>query len=223
MVAVDVRPPKAVATAKGRNSLSRKDWIEAARLVLIASGVDDVKVDRLAKKLKVTRGSFYWHFKHRKELLDALLEGWENQNRNELAQIRERSGHGTAGVVEAVRIWLGENPAHPTFDMAIRFWARKSPEVARLVRQIDEDWIMLLGAIFEGSGEDRLTALARARVIYFHQIGYYALAFDESLEDRLALAPHYHRILTGQDGGEALADTIEALRARNGRGANAHD
>jgi AcrR family transcriptional regulator len=199
---------------KSRNLLTREDWIEAARLVLISSGVDDVKVDRLAKKLNVTRGSFYWHFKHRKELLDALLSGWETQNRAELDQIRIRTEQEDAGAIEVVRIWLGEDPAYPTFDMAIRFWARKSAEVGRLVREIDEEWIMLLAAIFEGSGEDRMTAIARARVIYFHQIGYYALAFDESLEDRLALAPYYHRVLTGQDGGQALAETIEALRAQ---------
>jgi AcrR family transcriptional regulator len=202
-------------TQTGRNSLSREDWIEAARLVLIGSGVDDVKVDRLARQLNVTRGSFYWHFKHRNELLDALLSGWEIQNRTELAQIRQRTETESAGVIEAVSIWLSEDPAYPTFDMAIRFWARKSPEVARLVRQIDDEWIILLADIFEASGDDRKMAIARARVIYFHQIGYYALAIDESLDDRLDFAPYYHRILTGQDGGDALTKILEALRARS--------
>lgn len=206
-----------------RASLSREDWIEAARLVLTASGVDDVKIDRLAKKLTVSRGSFYWHFKHRKDLLDALLSAWESQNRHELAQIRERAGQVDTGVMEAVRIWLGEDLAYPTFDMAIRFWARKSPEVGRLVRSIDDEWIKLLATIFEQSGEDRMTALARARVNYFHQIGYYALAFEESLEDRLALAPYYHRVLTGRDGGQPLAATIEYLRTRDERNCGPHD
>jgi AcrR family transcriptional regulator len=214
MVALDVTAFRDTSMNTTRHSLSREDWIEAARLVLISSGVDDVKVDRLAKKLAVTRGSFYWHFKHRNALLDALLSGWETQNRNELAQIRARTELTDAGVIEAVSIWLSEDPAYPTFDMAIRFWARKSPMVAQLVREIDEEWIMLLVAIFEASGDDRMMALARARVTYFHQIGYYALAIDESLEDRLALAPYYHQILTGQNGGSALAETIEALRTR---------
>jgi AcrR family transcriptional regulator len=214
MVALDVTAFRDTSMNTTRHSLSREDWIEAARLVLISSGVDDVKVDRLAKKLAVTRGSFYWHFKHRNALLDALLSGWETQNRNELAQIRARTELTDAGVIEAVSIWLSEDPAYPTFDMAIRFWARKSPTVAQLVREIDEEWIMLLVAIFEASGDDRMMALARARVTYFHQIGYYALAIDESLEDRLALAPYYHQILTGQNGGSALAETIAALRAR---------
>lgn len=198
--------------------LTREDWIEAARRALIASGVDDVKVDRLAKKLKVTRGSFYWHFKHRKELLDALLAGWEGQNRRELAQVAERSRQGEDGPVELVRVWLSEDPAHPTFDMAIRFWARKSPEVAGLVRAIDEAWISLFRESFEAQGEDAMIALARARVIYFHQIGYYALALGEGLEDRLKLAPYYHRVLLGQDGGDALKGVIAELRVAAGLG-----
>ncbi len=204
-----------LATDQRPSRLSREDWIEAARVVLIAYGVDDVKVDRLAKKLRVTRGSFYWHFKHRKDLLDALLAGWETQNRNELRQIRKRSQRIDAGLAETVRIWLSEDPAYPTFDMAVRFWARKSPEVARLVRKIDEEWISLFQETFEAHGEDKMTAFARARVIYFHQIGYNALALGESLEDRLVLAPYYHHVLTGRLGSEELTETIEELRAQN--------
>lgn len=201
--------------AKGSTArLSREDWIEAARKVLIASGVDDVKVDRLAKKLEVTRGSFYWHFKHRKELLDALLAQWESQNRRELEQIAERSRQENDGFVELVRIWLSEDPAHPTFDMAIRFWARKSSHVASLVRKTDGAWINLFREIFEANGEERMMATARARVLYFHQIGYYALDLGEDMEDRLALSPHYYRVLMGQNGGEPLQEVIAELRDR---------
>jgi len=53
--------------------LTRDDWIDNARKVLVASGIEEVKVDRLARRMRVTRGSFYWHFEHRKDLLDALL------------------------------------------------------------------------------------------------------------------------------------------------------
>jgi AcrR family transcriptional regulator len=198
--------------APRRQILTREDWIEAARRVLVATGIDDVKVDRLSRQLKVTRGSFYWHFKNRKDLLDALLDGWKQQNLNEIAQVRSRWREAGPDVVEVVRIWLQEDPAYPTFDMAIRFWARKAPAVAGLVRQIDDAWIGLLQAIFQANGEGELASLARARIIYFHQIGYYALAIKESLEDRLALSPYYHAVLTGTAGGAALDGLIAELR-----------
>jgi AcrR family transcriptional regulator len=197
-----------------RTQLSRQDWIEAARKVLVTSGIDDVKVDRLARKMKVTRGSFYWHFKDRKDLLDALLARWERQNLDDIAAVRERvAADASEAIQEVVRIWLTEDPAYPTFDMAIRFWARKAPAVAKLVRRIDQAWLSLLTDILVRSDEDPLDAEARARVFYFHQIGYYALAIDESVEDRLRLSPHYAKVLLGTgvpfDAGK-LAEQVRA-------------
>ncbi|MGI9498851.1 MAG: helix-turn-helix domain-containing protein, partial [Geminicoccaceae bacterium] len=52
--------------------LQRDDWIAAALAVLVESGVEAVQITVLAKRLKVTRGSFYWHFENRETLLDAL-------------------------------------------------------------------------------------------------------------------------------------------------------
>lgn len=196
-----------------RTQLSRQDWIEAARKVLITSGIDDVKVDRLARKMKVTRGSFYWHFKDRKDLLDALLARWERQNLDEIALVRERIGTDSPDAfLEVVRIWLTEDPAYPTFDMAIRFWARKAPIVAKLVRRIDQAWISLLADILSYDGGDPLESEARARIVYFHQIGYYALAMEETIEDRLKLAPHYARVLIGDRAFDAhrLAEEVRA-------------
>ena len=201
--------------------LTREDWIEAAGKVLVASGVDDVKVDRLARKLKMTRGSFYWHFKNRKDLLDALLERWETRNEAEIQQVRARLEAGVSEkLLEVVRIWLTEDPAFPTFDMAVRFWARKAPPVARMVRRIDEAWIALLQSMFEGEGVDPMESLARARIVYFHQIGYYALAIQESLEDRVKLAPFYHRVLVGEEWGpEAITFQHDLMQQRsNSRG-----
>lgn len=205
-----------------RTQLSRQDWIEAARRVLITSGIDDVKVDRLARKMKVTRGSFYWHFKDRKDLLDALLARWERQNLEDIEAVRERIVADPAdAILELVRIWLTEDPAYPTFDMAIRFWARKAPAVAKVVRRIDQSWITILTGILSRGGEHPLEAEARARVFYFHQIGYYALAMDESIEDRLSLSPHYAKVLIGDavrfDAGklaEQVRATIKPTRKR---------
>jgi hypothetical protein len=81
------------------------------------------------------------------------------------------------------------------------------------VRRTDDEWIGLLQAIFQANGEGELASLARARITYFHQIGYYALAIEESLEDRLALSPYYHAVLTGTAGGSALEGLISELRS----------
>lgn len=195
--------------ANGR--LTREDWIAVARKALIASGVDDVKVDVLARRLRVTRGSFYWHFKNRQELLDALLTDWEANNRREITAIATRTQEGEGELLELFRIWLGEDPNFPAFDIAIRVWARKARPVAKLVGEIDEAWVASFQRIFERSGMDATEAFVRARITYFHQIGYYALSISESLAERARLAPIYYKALTGSTPPDDMEKAMLAL------------
>src|ERR671910_2473019 len=61
-------------------SLKAEDWVEAARAVMAEGGIDAVAVEPLARRLGVTKGSFYWHFKDRRALLETTLERWEEES-----------------------------------------------------------------------------------------------------------------------------------------------
>lgn len=60
--------------------LTRADWLEAAIRLFMQEGVEAVRITRLAQVMAVTRGSFYWHFKDRDDLLDGLVGFWEQKN-----------------------------------------------------------------------------------------------------------------------------------------------
>ena len=196
--------------AAGRR-LTRADWINVATTVLVKSGIDDVKVDRLATRMKVTRGSFYWHFEDRQALLDALLDDWRSRNVREIEQIGAKWAATPPEFSELIRTWLGEDPLVPQIDMAIRAWAKKSQAVAKLVHQVDDDWVALLQDFFARAGLGPDESLVRARVVYFHQIGYYALAIEEDLEVRARLVPFYYEVLTGQRPTPALQEMLKAF------------
>ncbi|MCC3765928.1 TetR/AcrR family transcriptional regulator [Glycomyces sp. TRM65418] len=59
--------------------VTREDWLRAALDALAADGVRGVAVEPIAKRLGVSRGSFYWYFKDRAALLSGALELWERQ------------------------------------------------------------------------------------------------------------------------------------------------
>jgi len=65
--------------ANGSISLTAEDWVRAAVRAIEDGGVGAVAVEPLARKLGVTKGSFYWHFKNRGALLEAVLERWEEE------------------------------------------------------------------------------------------------------------------------------------------------
>jgi AcrR family transcriptional regulator len=179
-------------------ALSRQDWIDAARTMLIARGVERVRVDALARTLNITRGSFYWHFPSRNAVLDALLEDWRVRNTAPFlaaaADERRSAGEKFRALVD---IWLDESEYDPAYDSAIREWARTSARVANLVRRVDRQRIDLLAGICLDLGYDPQEAEIRARITYFHQVGYYVLGLKESDRTRRKLAPIYTRVLLG--------------------------
>lgn len=194
--------------------MTRNDWVTAARDILVHSGVEEVKVDRVARKARVTRGGFYWHFKNRDALLEALLRDWEARNHLEIAQVRARWALTAPELDEIIAMWLSEEPSFQAFSVAVRNWAAKSRTVADVMHRIDEEWISLLKHLFDRSGYDAVDSLVRARVAHFHQVGYHALALRESIDVRIDLAPRYYKILTGRDASESLLALLESIRTQ---------
>jgi hypothetical protein len=206
--AMNISPRSTAPRGSASRRLTREDWIVFAKRALVQSGIDDVKVDRLAKRAQVTRGSFYWHFKNRKDLLDALLRDWEVRNHIEVAEIRERWAQRQPDIGDVFAVWLAEDVNFLDFDIAIRSWGRKVSPVGDVVRRVDDAWISLLEQLYEAHGYKGEDRLVRARIAYFHQIGYHALAFREDQAERLALVPAYHRALMG---GEPSAEFLERV------------
>jgi len=67
-------------TAVPEARLSAADWETAALDALAENGVAGVAIEPLARRLGVTKGSFYWHFGDREALLAAALTHWEQSH-----------------------------------------------------------------------------------------------------------------------------------------------
>lgn len=150
--------------------LDRDGWLRAARLALLHGGVEAVRVAKLARTLRVTKGSFYWHFKDRDELLELLLREWEGEGAEIAAQLAGMSGReAPAALIENLveRARLSEAGKVPS-DAAIFAWAAVSPRVARRVRRAEEERIELFARI--AGGGDR----GRVEVLYLAWLGFVA-------------------------------------------------
>lgn len=197
---------------RGLRTVSRlrpEDWLNAAQARLVDGGIDAVKIGPLAADLKVTRGSFYWHFRDRNHLLQTLLARWQAQSHEMFNRLV--GGDGATGMDEFVRLvhlWVDESEFHPALESAMRDWARTSGEVSAVVKAVDEERIAYIKRIFLdfGYGEDE--AFIRARITYFHQVGYYTIGYNETLDARMALLPMYVYVLTGQSSPEQLAEYL---------------
>jgi AcrR family transcriptional regulator len=129
------------------NDLGRDDWLKAARLGLLTGGVEAVRVEKLARNLRVTKGSFYWHFKDREELLEVLLREWEQELLHDIIP-RLKGQRGRPALLLLLqlmveRVPLGEKGILPS-DAAVFTWASVSPPVARRVNRAEIKRIQLL-------------------------------------------------------------------------------
>ncbi len=181
-------------------AFGRDDWLAAARKSLVKGGIDQVKIEQLAKHLDLTRGSFYYHFRSRAELLHALLDHWEATNTGPMLRAIDAAiATGPGGIHALVSMWIEEREFSPAYDSAVRDWARKDAKVAQVVRAVDGKRIKALTRLIEMYGYRGDEALVRARIMYFHQVGYYALEMHESMHERRRLEPIYMKALIGFD------------------------
>jgi len=186
--------------------LSPQDWLAAAEKRLISGGIDSVKIGLLAKDLGVTRGSFYWHFKDRDHLLDVMLASWHSFSLGIFDDLLLKEGScGMDEFLRLVHLWIDEEQFDAGLEAAIRDWARVSEDVAEVVKDVDEGRIKAIKRIFLDFGYEDDEAFIRARITYFHQVGYYTIGYNETLDERMALLPLYVSVLTGKLSQEEIA------------------
>jgi AcrR family transcriptional regulator len=170
----------------------------------------------LSERLGVSRSSFYWYFKNRDELLDALLDRWDRLNtRSIVSQADESAGTVNEAVCNVFRCWVNPAIFSPRLDFAVREWARRSDNVRKALDRSDRVRTEALKGLFVRFGYDDEDALVRARVLYYMQIGYYALDLNEPIEARLNLTPHYLKTFTGVAASEREVDALRAYAARH--------
>jgi AcrR family transcriptional regulator len=194
-MAKKLKPPKA-------EEISRERWIDTARNALIREGVDAVRVNRLAKKLGVTRGGFYWRFKNLDDLLDSLLSDWRTRNSGPFLAALAAAGTPARRLRAAFRLLIDERDFDPDYDTAVRAWSRHSRRVANAVHEVDDQRIDAFKKLFVEAGYSEDESFIRARITYFHQVGYYAMGVRESTKRRNELSELYYRILSGFKNGD---------------------
>ncbi len=167
--------------ARQSQRLDRQDWVSAALRTLHEEGVDQVRVERLAKALGVTKGSFYWHFRDRQDLLDKMLAYWFERMTQTVFDVANRfRGEPQERLLAVLEDITGHDRAG--YDLAVRAWARNDASAAAAVRDIDQRRCDFLVQLFRDIGFDDDEAALRGRITYCFVLGE-AMAFNRQGRD----------------------------------------
>lgn len=173
-------------------------WLQAAYEALLESGIDSVRILPLAKKIGLSRTSFYWFFKDREALLEGLLARWRNKNTGSIVKQSEAYAE---SIVEAMLnvfdCWHGKDVFDAQLEFAVRSWALQSDKVLSEVRDADTTRVEAIARMFLRFGYEPGIADVRARTTYLTQIGYISMQLGEKHEVRMKRVPRYIEIFTG--------------------------
>jgi len=175
--------------------LTRKSWVRCAFETLYEEGIEQVRIERLAKKLRVTKGSFYWHFQDRGELLDTLIEFWNDEMTRTVLE-NARMFHGDP--VQRIHITLRDiiSNERTKYDPAVRAWANHDTKAKKYVEKVDKLRLSFLIELFDDAGFDSEEAEIRARMMYYYVLGEAYVTRKEARGIRLKRIGEKARILT---------------------------
>ncbi|PWJ13776.1 TetR/AcrR family transcriptional regulator [Jannaschia seohaensis] len=190
---------------------TREDWLTVARDLLVSDGVAEVKVLTIGQRLEVSRSSFYWYFRDRRHLLDELLDEWEARNTR---MLEVQCAAPASGITEAVcnffRCFLDPDLFDRGLDFAVREWSRRDGAVRQRIDAADRARLAAVTGMFARHGYAPGEADARARILYYMQLGYHALEVREPMAERVGRLDDY---LLGFTGRVPDPEPVAALRA----------
>ncbi len=192
-----------------KDKMDRDAWIEAATEVLGEEGLSGVRVEVIAKRFGITKGSFYWHFKDRQDLLDGVLAAWKDgrikdilkQTEAEPGQEANRTQH-VIEVYSAARSRKGIQ-----IELAVRDWARRDAAAAAVVEEVDRIRLECAGKLFLASGCSQQEAATRSLLLYAYVFGQSLMSGAPPGVDLAACKTRIKEIIAGRAPAEASAAT----------------
>ena len=166
---------------KPRTQLDRSAWVAGATEVLAEEGIAGLRVEVLAKRLKVTKGSFYWHFTDRRDLLMAVLAHWkEGRIRDIIKQTRAQPGRELEQIYHVIDVYSASRSRRGMMiELAVRDWARRDAEAGAIVAEVDDVRLRCARDLFLACGVPMDEASSRCMLLYAYVFGVSLMIYEK--------------------------------------------
>ncbi|WP_175684673.1 TetR/AcrR family transcriptional regulator [Burkholderia anthina] len=176
---------KAIKTARGQ--FGPDDWIHAAHRILESRGIDAVRVEVLAKEMNVTKGSFYWHFKDRPDLLQRMLTAWRDAATEQIIHRFESRGLSARELVRDLLSlpFRGDSAKQAAaIELAIRAWARRDDAARAVLDEVDKKRLTYITECFRALGFSAPESKSRAFALYSYELSESLLSNQGTLKEK---------------------------------------
>ena len=125
-----------------------------------------LRIDTLVKRMGVTKGSFYWHFKDRDDFLSQIIDYWVYEF-NEKVGDEVYKAVGDQDPRERLRFLLTYLVEHDCarYDMTIRSWASQDPKIGEVLKKVDQFRLDIIYSLLVEMGLPEAKAKLRAPIL----------------------------------------------------------
>ncbi len=181
--------------------LTPNDWIKASFAALTSGGPQAIRAEAIARKLKVSKGSFYWHFVDVPALKLAMLDHWEKAATKDIIELVNLRAS-TAKDRLRVLVQISTSSTDTAYggvlaEAAIRDWARYDKTAAAAVKAVDKRRLDFVQTQFQAHGTPNAICKQNANILYAALIGLEHLShhgFASRSRDLGALLDHLLRV-----------------------------
>ena len=183
-----VRSRARSTASPAKTQLDPERWIELGTDVLAKEGISGLRIEVLAKRCGVTKGSFYWHFKDRQALLAAILERWKEGRIRDIEKTTAVApGQERDQLHFAIEVYgASRNLKGMSIELAVRDWARHDAQAAAIVESVDLYRLDCTRKLFVATGMSDADAKSRSLLLYACVFGLSLMHythFDDNLND----------------------------------------
>ena len=152
----------------------KQDWINLGYKLFSEQGIAGIVVEKMAKKLKVNKSSFYWHFKTKKDFVAEIVNFWVSENTNQIITLTDNEKSGKEKFEKLIKLSFKKDP-FLDFNFFIKRYALKYKKIQSIIDEIDNQRIEYTKSILMQMNFSENEARIKAILFYKYLIGYHEM------------------------------------------------
>ena len=170
-----------------KKRVSKAEWLAKALEILATEGWHGVRVDRMAREFGISRAGFYWHFQHRDDLMQQMLDYWAHEYTAVVTEnVELKEGDPRDRLKKTSSMILEHDLAR--YDLAIRDWATHDRAAAKAVNSVDQKRFEFLSQLFREMGFRGKQPERRAQLFVCYHSSEFGMFANRTKVDREKLA-----------------------------------
>jgi AcrR family transcriptional regulator len=150
----------------------KQDWIHLGFKLFSERGISGIVIEKMAKKLKVNKSSFYWHFKTKREFIQKLIEFWIHAETKQIISLTDNE----KSVLGKFRTFISlsyKKMPNQDFIFYLKRYAQKEKTIKRIIEKIEFQRVEYVKSLLLEMGYSERDANIKSSLLYKHLIGYH--------------------------------------------------